>query len=49
MVNLFSDRAMTANIDKLVDDAKKMALRLRDRIVLGGFTTNFKSECRTIV
>lgn len=36
MVNLLSDRAMTANIEKLVDDAKKVALRLRDRIVLGG-------------
>lgn len=36
MVNLLSDRTMTANIDKLVDDAKKIAVRLRDRIVLGG-------------
>lgn len=41
MVNQLSDRTMSTNIDKLVDDAKKMALRLRDRIVLGGFHFNF--------
>ncbi|KAJ6635235.1 FGFR1 oncogene partner 2 like [Pseudolycoriella hygida] len=35
MVDSLFDRKMTASIDKLVDDAKKMALRLRDRIVLG--------------
>lgn len=44
MVNQPSDRMMSTNVDKLVDDAKKMACRLRDRIVLGGLT-NFVNEC----
>lgn len=44
MVKLSVDSKMTTNIDKLVDDAKKMALRLRDRIVLGGLTNNSYSN-----